>query len=122
MSRLTTTACAIALTCAPFGIATAHASNTLDNTVAIGAITAETSPPFTDPFAGLQNEPDECLNSNPRPNCGVKPQQSGDRGGWMQYVVMGTMLGALAVIGTVIVRNIIKRDRAIAQEMAESDQ
>jgi hypothetical protein len=52
----------------------------------------------------------------------VKPQASGDRGGWMQFTVFGVMLGALAVIGTVLVRNVIKRDRAIAEQLTESKQ
>jgi len=69
----------------------------------------------------LENDPSKCLTSMPRPNCGKKPQLTGDRGGAMQYAVFFTMLGALGLIGTVIVRNIIRRDRAIAQSMEKSD-
>ena len=68
----------------------------------------------------LENDPSACLNSNPRPNCGKKPQQSGDRGGWMQYTVMGVMLGALGVIATVLISNVIKRDRAITEQLKQS--
>ena len=69
----------------------------------------------------LVADPSECVNSNPRPNCGKKPELSGDRGGPMQYAVFFTMLGAVGIIATVIVRNIIRRDRAIAESMKKTD-
>jgi hypothetical protein len=31
------------------------------------------------------------------------------------------MLGGLGVIGTVLIRNVIRRDRAIAEQMTKSD-
>lgn len=69
----------------------------------------------------LENDPSECINSNPRPNCGYKPTDAGERGGALQITVFFVMMGAIAVIGTVIVRNIVKRDRAIAAELARNE-
>ena len=75
----------------------------------------------TTPYNNLQTEPALCVNSNPRPDCGMKPQASGDRGGWMQYTVFFVMLAGVGVLGTVLVRNVIRRDRAIAEQMESSD-
>jgi hypothetical protein len=69
----------------------------------------------------LVNEPSECINSNPRPDCGKKPQSSGDRGGWMQYTVFLVMLAGVGVVGSVLIRNVIRRDRAIAEKMSQSE-
>ena len=65
----------------------------------------------------LENDPSECINSNPRPNCGYKPQDAGERGGALQVTLFFVLMGAIGVIGTVIVRNVIKRDRAIAERL-----
>jgi hypothetical protein len=40
----------------------------------------------------------------------------------MQYTVFGVMIAALLTIGTVLVRNTMKRDRAIAEQMVREDQ
>jgi hypothetical protein len=69
----------------------------------------------------LVNEPSECINSNPRPDCGKKPQSSGDRGGWMQYTVFVVMLAGVGVVGSVLIRNVIRRDRAIAERMSQNE-
>ena len=69
----------------------------------------------------VENDPSECINSNPRPNCGYKPQDAGERGGALQVSVFFIMIGALAVIGTIIGRNVVKRDRAIAAEIARRE-
>lgn len=114
MPRLAATTCAVLLTLAPFGASGVHAESSSDSTVPSVAV-ADTTP-----YADLQNEPSACLNSNPQPNCGMKPKASGDRGGWMQYTVFAVMISALAVIGTVLVRNVIKRDRAIADQLTQS--
>jgi hypothetical protein len=39
----------------------------------------------------------------------------------MQYTVFVVMLAGVGVIGTVLVRNVIRRDRAIAEQMKSSD-
>ena len=40
----------------------------------------------------------------------------------MQYTVFAVMLSALGIIGTVLVRNVMKRDRAIAEQLKQSDE
>jgi transcription elongation factor len=61
-----------------------------------------------------------CINSNPRPDCGVAPQASGDRGGSAQYMTFGAMCAGLAVIGTVIVRSTRRAARARDARPTES--
>ena len=44
----------------------------------------------------LENDPSECINSNPRPNCGYKPTDAGERGGALQVSLFFIMMGAIA--------------------------
>ena len=111
MPRLAPFACAIVLTVAPFGATHAFAADSPDTTVDMAKATDTTF------VYDLEKEPSQCIGFNPKPGCGKKPQASGDRGGWMQYTVFAVMLSALGVIGTVLVRNVIKRDRAMLKEM-----
>ena len=114
MPRIAPITCAVLLTLAPFGLSAAHAADTpTDSTVA--EVTDSTY------VYDLVNEPSECINSNPRPNCGRKPQSSGDRGGWMQYTVFLVMLGGLGAVSSVLIRNVIRRDRAIAEKMSQNE-
>ena len=114
MSRIAPITCAVLLTLAPFGLSAAHAADTpTDSTVA--EVTDSTY------VYDLVNEPSECINSNPRPNCGRKPQSSGDRGGWMQYTVFLVMLGGVGAVSSVLIRNVIRRDRAIAEKMSQNE-
>ena len=114
MPRIAPITCAVLLTLAPFGLSAAHAADTpTDSTVA--EVTDSTY------VYDLVNEPSECINSNPRPNCGKKPQSSGDRGGWMQYTVFLVMLGGLGAVSSVLIRNVIRRDRAIAEKMSQNE-
>ena len=114
MPRIAPITCAVLLTLAPFGLSAAHAADTpTDSTVA--EVTDSTY------VYDLVNEPSECINSNPRPNCGRKPQSSGDRGGWMQYTVFLVMLGGVGAVSSVLIRNVIRRDRAIAEKMSQNE-
>jgi len=116
MPRIAPIACAVLLTLAPFGISAVRAADApTDSTVATTEVTDTTY------VYDLVNEPSECLNSNPRPNCGKKPQSSGDRGGWMQYTVFLIMLAGVGVVGSVLIRNVIRRDRAIAERMSQDE-
>jgi hypothetical protein len=116
MPRIAPIACAVLLTLAPFGISAVHAADTpTDSTVALAEVTDTTY------LYDLENDPSECLNSNPRPNCRKKPQSSGDRGGWMQYTVFLVMLAGVGVVGSVLIRNVIRRDRAIAERMSQDE-
>jgi len=112
MPRIAPIACAVLLTLAPIGLSAAHAADTpTDSSVA--EVTESTY------VYDLVNEPSECINSNPRPDCGKKPQSSGDRGGWMQYTVFLVMLAGVGVVSSVLIRNVIRRDRAIAEKMSQ---
>ena len=62
----------------------------------------------------LENDPENCITFLPRPDCGREPEQAGDRGGALQLALFGIVLAALGTIGTVIVRNVVRRDRALA--------
>jgi hypothetical protein len=70
----------------------------------------------------LENEPSNCIGFLPKPGCGKKPQQAGDRGGSLQYLTFGFMSLGVGTIGTVLVRNVIKRDRAIAERLKGSQE
>ena len=60
------------------------------------------------------NEPDlqQCIGLLPKPGCGRKPVDSGDRGGAMQFVTFGILIAALVVIGVRIARAVVARDKA----------
>lgn len=111
MPRIASVACAVVLTFAPVGASHAFAADSTDTTVDSTNVTDTTF------VYDLENEPSQCIGFYPKPGCGKKPQASGDRGGWMQYTVFGVMIAALAVIGTVLVRNVIKRDREMNEKM-----
>ena len=114
MPRIASITCAVLLTLAPFGLSAVHAADTpTDSTVA--DVTDSTY------VYDLVNEPSECINSNPRPDCGKKPQSSGDRGGWMQYTVFLVMLGGVGAVSSVLIRNVIRRDRTIAEKMSQNE-
>jgi hypothetical protein len=60
----------------------------------------------------LEGDVDDCIGLLPKPGCGVEPSQAGDRGGELQYLVFGLIVVGLAVIFTVVFRNVLRRDRA----------
>ena len=74
-------------------------------------------------YYDLENDPSECIGFLPKPGCGKEPEDAGERGGALQYTTFAVMLGALGTIGTVIARNVIKRDRAMnsTQNNSSSD-
>jgi hypothetical protein len=39
----------------------------------------------------------------------------------MQYTVFLVMLAGVGVVGTVLIRNVIRRDRAIAEKMSQNE-
>lgn len=65
----------------------------------------------------LKNDPSQCIGFLPKPDCGKKPQQAGDRGGALQYATFAVIIAGVGVIATVLVRNVMKRDRAIAEDL-----
>ena len=63
----------------------------------------------------LEGDVSECIGLLPKPGCGIEPTQAGDRGGGLQLAVFGLMFIGLAVIFTVVFRNVLKRDRERAK-------
>jgi hypothetical protein len=113
--RIVSVVCVVVLTVCPFAVSSASASN--------NDASVDTTIPVTDNTGvyDLEKDPDDCIGFLPKPGCGKEPEQAGDRGGALQYAVFALMLGGLAVIGTVLVRNVMRRDRAIAEQMTKSD-
>jgi hypothetical protein len=113
--RIISTICVVVLTVLPFAVSSVSAaenSSTVDTTIPANVGTG---------VYDLDKDPDDCIGFLPKPGCGKKPEQAGDRGGALQYSVFALMLGGLGIIGTVLVRNVIRRDRAIAEQMKKSD-
>lgn len=72
--------------------------------------TSDTSPDTSTPAVyDLENEPSQCIGLLPRPGCGKKPEDAGERGGALQYAVFGLMIAGLGVIGLGMVRGIKKQ-------------
>jgi hypothetical protein len=113
MPRLAASACAVLLTVFPFGLSAVHAADSSDTTVP--------QAPDTSFVYDLEKEPADCIGFLPKPGCGKKPQQAGDRGGSLQYLTFGIMILGLGTIGTVLARNVIKRDREIAERLKDSE-
>jgi hypothetical protein len=103
-----------------FGVASMSLATTIDDTsiddTAIDGATDDTIYGYD-----LENDPSECINFLPRPNCGKKPEDAGDRGGALQYATFGVILAGIGVIGTVIARNVIRRDRAVNDALAQKN-
>ena len=114
MPRIAPIACAVLLTLAPFGLSAVHAADAPTDSTVVAAEVTDTTYVYD-----LVNDPSECINSNPRPDCGKKPQSSGDRGGWMQYTVFLVMLAGVGVVPSVLIRNVVRRDRAIAEKISQ---
>ena len=113
MSRFASLTCAVLLTVAPFGANAVQAADSVDTTL-------PTSPDSTFVY-DLDKEPSDCIGFLPKPGCGKEPQQAGDRGGSLQYLTFIVMITGVGIIGTVLIRNVIKRDRAMSAKMAEKE-
>ena len=61
----------------------------------------------------------QCIGLLPKPGCGTKPVESGDRGGAMQYATFGILIAALVVIGVRIARAVVARDKSLASPPEE---
>ena len=74
------------------------------------AVANATSPDTSTPAAfDLENEPSECIGFLPKPGCGKEPQDAGERGGAMQYLVFAIMIIGLTVVGIGITRGVRKQ-------------
>lgn len=65
----------------------------------------------------LEGDVDACIGLLQRPGCGIEPTQAGDRGGGLQFAVFGLIMVGIAVIFTVVFRNVLKRDKERAQHV-----
>lgn len=74
------------------------------------------SPPTTMFVYPLDSDVNQCIGLLPKPGCGYAPTQAGDRGGNLQLAVFGAMLIGLAVIFTVVFRNVLRRDKERAKD------
>lgn len=69
-----------------------------------------TSPDTSTPAVyDLENEPSECIGFLPKPGCGKEPQDAGERGGALQYLVFAIMISGLTIVGVSITRSVKKR-------------
>ena len=69
-----------------------------------------TSPDTSTPAVyDLENEPSECIGFLPKPDCGKEPEDAGERGGSLQYLVFGIMITGLTIVGVSITRSVKKR-------------
>jgi len=57
----------------------------------------------------LENEPSECIGFLPKPGCGKEPEDAGERGGSLQYLVFAIMISGLTIVGFSITRSVKKR-------------
>ena len=119
MARVRTIVMSVAVSCALIAGTGAPVSAAVVPATDLVAEAPPATDEVTDTTTGwrLENDPSQCINSNPRPNCGYKPLDAGERGGALQITLFFVLMGALAVIGSVIIRNVIRRDRAIAERM-----
>lgn len=107
----------VALVLAPFaGAAHAASDDTVPDVTTLSTVDpADGSTTDSTIVWRLENDPSQCIGFLPRPDCGYKPQDAGERGGSLQITLFFVLLLALGVIGTVIVRNTVRRDRALAR-------
>ncbi len=56
----------------------------------------------------LENEPSECIGFLPKPGCGKEPEDAGERGGSLQYLVFAIMITGLTIVGVAITRSVKK--------------
>jgi hypothetical protein len=79
----------------------------------VPAASAQTTAPVPTTVATTAGvDLDQCVNSNPPPGCGQKPESPGDPGGSEQLALFGVMIAGLVFIGIVVGRSVVRRERA----------
>ena len=78
---------------------------TFQTAIATNAPSPDTSTPAV---YDLENEPSECIGFLPKPGCGKKPEDAGERGGALQYLVFAIMISGLTIVGIAITRSVKK--------------
>jgi len=79
---------------------------TFQTTLATNTPSPDTSTPAV---YDLENEPSECIGFLPKPGCGKEPEDAGERGGALQYLVFSIMIVGLVVVGMGIARGVKKQ-------------
>ena len=69
----------------------------------------------------LERDPSQCIGLLEKPGCGARPTDAGDRGGGLQYATFGIIIVGLAVVMTVVFRNVLRSDRRKAAEVADPE-
>jgi hypothetical protein len=69
----------------------------------------------------LEADPSDCIGLLQKPGCGKKPEDAGERGGSLQYLTFAIILVGLAVIFTVVFRNVLRTDKAKAASAGDPD-
>jgi hypothetical protein len=94
--------------------------------VGVGATGVSAQDPITDVTVidgyDLVRPPSECIGFLPLPDCGKEPVDAGDRGGALQYLTFGVILAGLGFIFTVVFRQVIRGDRAKAEQAYAAEQ
>ena len=88
-------------------ITSASAFREFGNTTNEIAADPTTSPDTSTPGVyDLENEPGECVGFLPKPGCGKEPQDAGERGGALQYLVFAIMIAGLSIVGIGITKGV----------------
>lgn len=75
---------------------------------------ATTTTTIDNSFLDTKRELSQCLNNSINlPDCGIEPQQAGDRGGALQGVTFGLLTLGIVVISWRVVRSIRARDASL---------
>ena len=69
----------------------------------------------------LEKDPSDCIGLLQKPGCGKAPEDAGERGGSLQYLTFAVILIGLAVIFTVVFRNVLRADKAKAASAGDPD-
>lgn len=69
----------------------------------------------------LEKDPSDCIGLLQKPGCGKAPEDAGERGGSLQYLTFAIILVGLAVIFTVVFRNVLRADKAKAASAGDPD-
>ena len=78
-----------------------------------------TAPPETTTTLPSQDVLDCSRPGVTRPNCGTKPQDAGDRGGWLQYLLWALLVAGLTIVFGVVYRSAKRTERAKQVEVGD---
>ncbi|MFM7093495.1 MAG: hypothetical protein ACKOYL_02905 [Actinomycetota bacterium] len=67
----------------------------------------------------IERDPSECIGLLQKPGCGTKPTDAGERGGSLQLATFAVLIVGLAIIFTVVFRNVLRADRRKAAEVTD---